>query len=417
MTARRLFDDDEPPRLPFRLVLPDDDGSDTRIQYPGVGAQDGKKADLLSVFQSVQDSHQEDRPAIAPDVLESCRSGWPLHHFYDVVLAPWRRRQLGDGKIKAGSLQKERQSVRCFATWDADQQPENWPGGNIWNGLPVGFLAAHYFEKWAASRITKSGLAVDTVKSRWCQLRTVINWAVKLQVAPSACLPNLEPLFDKHRETAILADGNFDEFCPTTYTLAQLEAVYRELASEIDLQAAWVLGANAGPRTVDLFGLRWGVNVRLANDPPDLFYKAQKTGRKHWVPLAPCTALHLRRLAQYQSHLNPDEPGGLVFPRLTSGDNKDPEKSRAARARTERLKAALIRCGLDAAVESSDYNRPVQVLRATCSTRLNNHRPGKGLLVTHGKDASVNSKHYWDERDTIVEAVMSLPQPSAFLGM
>jgi integrase len=196
-----------------------------------------------------------------------------------------------------------------------------------------------------------------------------------------------------------------------------LEAVYFALANEPDLQTAWVLGATIGPRTVDLFSLRWGANVQLNASPPEVWYIAKKTGKVHWVPLPPCAVAHLRRLARSQGHLNPDEPEGLVFPRLTAGGSKDPEKSRSARARNDRIKAALLSSGLDANNEASDYYKPIQVLRSTCNSRLNNHDAGKGLLITHGKDADVSSQAYWNERDSIIEAVMSLPQPTAFLSL
>lgn len=413
--ARRLpFGDDDRPSLPIRLFRGPENESDTRTIHPGVGATGGRSPDLAAIYAEVRDGHQTDQPAIAEADLATARATWPLALFYDRVLAPWRHRQLGRGSVAEGTLQKERQSLRCFDAWDQQQQPARWPAGNIWRGLPVGYLAGHYFERWAADRVAT--LAVDTVESRWCALRTVVNWAMRLGAMDAQKLPSLAPVFDRRREELALVDGDYDDFVATTYTLDQLEAVYRALAGELDLQAAWVLGSAAGPRTVDLFGLRWGQNIRLQADPPELFYRARKTGKVHWVPLAPCVVAHLRRLARSQGHLNPEEPEGLVFPRLTAGASKDPEKSRTARARNDRLKAALAAAGLPADAES-DYHKPVQVLRATCNTRLNNHRAGKGLLVTHGKEADVSSRHYWDERDALIEAVMTLPQPPAFLSL
>lgn len=417
MTARKLFDD-ELPKFPIRLFPGDDDGSDTRITYPGVGAQDGPKADLLSIYAGVAADHKADQPTLGQADIAQARETWSLATFYDNVLAGWRRRQLGRGEVEAGTLQKERQSLGCFDTWDQKQQPDNWPGGQIWRGLPCGFLQAHYFERWATDRLEGVGrpkpLAIATVESRWCQLRTVLNWAMRLGVMDQIVLPCLTPLLDKHQRKVISMDqSDFDDFSPTVYSDHELGAVYLALASESDLQTAWVLGANTGPRTGDLFGLRWQGNVRLKATPPHLFYEAEKTGKRHWVPLAPCVVAHLVRLAKSQNHLNPLEPEGLVFPRLTAGDSQDPEKSRAARARTARLKSALVAAGL----QGHDYTKPIQILRATCNTRLNNHRPGKGLIVTHGKDADVSSQHYWNEREPLIEAVMTLPQPAAFLSI
>jgi integrase len=356
-----------------------------------------------------------DQPEIAGNDLAACRAGWCLARFYDCALAPWRRRQLGRGEVAAGTLQKERQSLACFDAWDQSAQPDNWPAGHIWRGLPCSYLRGGRFEQWAADRLQT--LSIGTVESRWCALRTVLNCAIDLGAMDRQKLPNLAPLFESRRnELALL--GDYDDFVATTYTLEQLEAVYLALASEPDLQTAWLIGSIAGPRTVDLFSLRWGMNIKLPTPGRlygELFYTARKTGKKHWVPLPQWAIAHLRRLADSQRHLIPGEPEGLVFPRLTAGASKDPEKSRAARARNDRLKAAMVACGLDADRDDSDFHKPIQVLRSTCNSRLNNHRAGKGLLVTHGKDADVSSQSYWNERDSIIEAVMSLPQPPAFL--
>jgi len=408
-----------PPKL--GLFRGSDSKSDTRSGYPGVGAPgrdsiggaSGAKPDLASIYEAIRDGNELDQPEISPEDLTECRETWCLARFYETVVAPWRRRLLGRNGVKPGTLEKERQAVRCFDGWDQQQQPDRWPAGNIWRGLPTRYLAGRYFERWATDRMT--GLAVATVESRWNALRTVINCAIRLGAMDQQLLPCLSPLFDKRREELAL-EGDYDEFVATTYTLDQLGAVYHALADVPDLQTAWVLGANAGPRTVDLFTLRWSVNVRLNADTPELFYAARKTGKKHWVPLPPCVVAHLRRHLATQRQLCP-EPEGLVFPRLTAGASKDPEKSRAAHARNDRLKEALVACGMDANDEDSDYWKPVQVLRATCNTRANNHRAGKGLLITHGKDADVSSRHYWDERDALIEAVMTLPQPPAFLSL
>lgn len=409
MPARRLFEVD-PPSLPLRVYSPAERRSDTRITQPGVGA--GARADLAAIYASVRDEHQEDSPEISPADHAACRASWGLQRFYDVVLSPWRRRQLGRGEVKPGTLQKERQALGCYDAWDQQQQPERWPAGNIWRGLPCSFLAGHWFERWATDRL--ESLAVDTVESRWCAVRTVLNGAIRLGVT-EAVAPNLSPLFDRKRELMAL-DGEYDEFVATTYTVDQVEAIYLALAGEPDLQTAWLLGAVAGPRTVDLFSMRWGVNIKIPTPGRtygEMFYTARKTGKKHWVPLPLFLVAHLRRLAQAQGHLVATEPEGLVFPRLTAGASKDPEKSRAARARNDRLKLALASVGLPTD-EASDFHKPIQVLRATCNSRLNNHRAGKGLLVTHGKDADVSSRHYWDERDSLIEAVLSLPWPNVF---
>lgn len=416
MIAKRLFDDDQP-SVPMRLFSPPEIESEPRITYPGLRTEDSKpvgKTNVLHLFAAMRDENQEDRPSLTEAEVAEARSTWPLNLVYQRAIADWRQRQLKRGEVTTGTLEKERQSVRCFADWDSHQQPPKWPAGHIWTGLPVSYLAAHYLQRWVADRLKEGVLSVGSMKVRWCHLRTVINIARRLGVIDETPKPLLQPIYEAH---SAAAEGDYDDLCPTSYSNDQLEAVYRALAGSIDLQTAWVLGANTGPRTIDLFGLRWQINVRIQNDPPDMFYKAVKTGKKHWVPLAPCVVKHLQRLIASQRHLNPNEPHGLVFPELSGGDNKDPEKSRAARDRNCRLKDVLRGIGLNVDNEQDDHFKPWQVLRATCNTRLNNHRSGKGLLVTHGKDADVSSRHYWDERDAITEAVMSLPQPAAFRSL
>ena len=425
MSARRLFDTDVPV-APMRLFAPADEPGETGIVYPGLAtgssspvfSPQSRPSDVYSIFREMQSQHQEDRPELSTADAELARTQWPLSVVYDRAIAEWRMRQLARGEIKPGTLEKERQSVRCFGAWDSHQQPDNWPAGHIWTGLPVSYLGAHYIERWVEDRL-REGMASGTMASRWCHLRTVINVAVRLRVIDATPKVDLTPIHDSHAESAA-DDGEDDDDSPIVYTTNQLEEVYHALAGQIDLQAAWVLGANVGPRAGDLFGMRWHQkprSLRIDLDAPEVFYTAQKTGKKHWCPLAPCVVNHLRRLIQSQGHLNPQRPEGLVFPRLTSGNHKKPEKSAAARRRTDRIKDVLRSMGLKVDHKSDDHFHPWQVLRRTATSRLNNHRSGKGQLVTHGKDADVNSQSYWNERPAITEAVMSLPQPAAFRSL
>lgn len=411
---RRLFPDSTEPSPVLKLFSAPDGPPAHRTTYPGRSDQDAilprSTPNLAAIYSTIRDEHKQDGPE--PIDPATVAAEWPLGRLYEESLSPWRRRQWERGEVARGTLEKERQSIRDFSEWDCHQQPAHWPAGHIWRGLPCGFLAAHYFEQWAKDRL-RAGLAAGTVRSRWCQIRTVLNCARRLgvvQIAP----PNLAGVIATEEQAAVdRGEIDEDDFVPTTYTDDQLSAVYQALSGRFDLQTAWVLGANCGPRSGDLFGLRWSINVKLHSEVPELFYKATKTGKRHWVPLAPCVVSHLRFLAKSQSHLDPSAPEGLVFPRLTSGNCRDPEKSRAARERNAILKAALDSVGL-AVQQVPDYAKPWQVLRATCNSRLNNHRSGKGLLVTHGKDTSVSSQHYWNERPALIEAVQSLVQPAVF---
>lgn len=421
MTARQLFPTGQP-SLPLRVFSEPDEPSDVRIVYPhvqkpvpsgpGIVRPETLNPDVMAAFALMREANQKDVPRLDESTRQAARL-WTLAEFYDQALSGWRHRQLDRKEVSQGTLQKERQSLACFSEWDKRQQPPNWPSGNIWRGLPVSFLSAHYFEQWAIERLN-GGLAIGSVEGRWCQLRTILNWLVKLRVIDQSPACNLAPAIERHRQAAIdRGDLDEDDFTPTAYTDSQLSAVYAGLSGRLDMQTAWVLGANSGPRTVDLFGLRWGINVRLDAETPEMFYKAKKTGKRHWVPLAPVCVAHLKRLVHSQGHLDPLAPGGLVFPHLTAGSCSDSEKSHAARARNAVIKSVLASCRISEA-NPKDYAKPWQVLRATANSRLNNHSPGVGLIVTHGKEANVGNAHYWNEKPLITKAVMELKQPDAF---
>lgn len=387
----KLFDPAVPEAAPEQ--------ANTRITNPAVG-----QLDLLSYFERVRDEHQDRVKPLAWDEGESFARVHTLPQFYEHLMKPSRDELLQTGKLKRGTLEKELQALRYFGEWDLRESPADWPADVAWPGLPLLYLTGPYLERWLAHLQRDRGLAVGSILPLWYQLRTVLNFAVKLQVLRKAPQPDLG--------RAIKGDEDVDEIddlVPTTFTAAELEAVYRALDGEVEMQVAWVVGSNVGPRTVDLFGLEWDTNVRLDADFPHVFYRAVKTGKRHWVPLAEVTLKQLNRLRRRFLI-----PQGLIFPNLTSARNKDPESSVRARARNARLKAVLRDLGLPADDKKSDYFRPWQVLRSTCSSRLNNHRSGAGRLVTHGKDADVNSQHYWDHRDLIVEACNTLPQPAAF---
>lgn len=407
MVAQSLFVDDEVTETttapPFVLRLASDLPLDVRISNPHVNGTD----DLEACFQSMHQEHRDPLPELTDEEQLVARRTMDLLTVYQTHLAAWRQERRKEGKIAVGTLQKERQSLRCFSTWDKDvsRAPEKWPRGIPWKGLPAGYLASKYFERWIRYRL-ETGMAIGTMEARWNHLRTVLNMLKALSVIDDT--PSID--FAAVVKSFQMSHGDpDDDLVPATYTDPQLEAIYRSM-HEPDLRAAWVLGTNCGARSVDLFQMRWGRDVRLG-DRPEVYYKARKTGRRHWVPLHPVTVSHLRRLVLLQGHLNPDEPQGLVFPRLTSARAKDPEKSRPARWRNARIKVVLTKAGLTV---DGNFDKPWQVLRSTCSSRLNNHRPGSGRLVTHGKDADVNSQHYWDHQPTLVEAIATLHMPAAY---
>lgn len=402
MNARQT---NRPPPAPPALSLftGHDDQADTRIINPAVA----RAEPLASYFEQVAEAHQDRLQPLPPDERRRVKLHSTVQQFYDAHMRPLREEQLAGGEVSKGTLEKEQQAVRYFSEWDLRQAPRDWPDDVAWPGLPIGYLTGPYLESWIKSLLTERGLRSGSVSPLWYQLRTVVNHAVKLKVLDRAPRPSVSSALESVATAA--AD---DDLVPTTFTTDELEAIYRALAGEVEMQVALVVGAAVGPRTGDLFGLRWGSNVRLRCDPPEIWYRAEKTGKRHWVPLHPVTVRQLLRLAR--PLLPGTEEGRLVFPSLTSDRNKDPESSRAARRRNALMKGVLRSLGLPADDKTSDYYRPWQVLRSTCNSRLNNHRPGVGRLVTHGKDADVSSQHYWDAKPLILEGVLTLPQPAAF---
>lgn len=380
IAQRQPFDDDLPPtvKLPAH-----------RMNHP-VRTRPAKFDDKsLACFEMLRNPQQATIQPIPESLRDRVRGGQSLPRFYRLWLRPIRLQQVAEGRITASTLTKERQAIRRFAAFDR-QPPEKWPHDRRWTGLPIGYVSGAYLDRFLAWMLER--VAHGTVESTWCHLRTVLNLAVQLGALDEA--PRPKPIGSADDDEDLFAD---------VYSLEELGRVYTALAEWPALQAAWVLGANVGPRTVDLFGLRWETNVRIEADRPSVLYRALKTGKRHWVPLAGCVLAHLWRLTERRK-------GGLLFREFSGANCKDPERSRAARRRNAIIKGALERAGVE------PYEKPWQVLRSTCNSRLNNHRPGVGRLILHGLDYDVNSQHYFNPTDRIVEAIGSLPQPPEFTG-
>lgn len=400
MVAPSLFSfDDEVTTEPISLRLVVPETFDVRITNPHVR----ETGDLEAIYESMRTENRDPLPELSDEERLHARREMSLPKIYETYLADWRSQRRRDGKLAGGTLQKERQSLRCFGAWDADPQraPRDWPRGVPWTGLPAGYLAQRYLERWLRSRLDE-GYSDGTMEPRWNHVRTVLNMIRRMGIIDEIPVVEYSGVVAAWQKSVGAFD---DDLVPTTYTSDQLQQIYSKL-HEPDMRTALVLGLNCGPRSVDLFGLFWSTNVRLG-DRPELFYTALKTGKRHWVPLHPVTVSHLRRLIAVQGHLDPERPEGQVFPRLTS-HAVDSEKSRPARRRNKRMKSVLSAIGLPT---DGDYDKPWQVLRSTCNSLLNNHRPGAGMLVTHGKDADVSSQNYWNHHPTLVEAIATLPMP------
>jgi integrase len=231
-------------------------------------------------------------------------------------------------------------------------------------------------------------LSSETCRSTWRHLRGILNHAVRVRALESTPEPEWSRAEDRQAKEL--------------YTDGQLAAIYESLAAQADLQVAFVVSVNAGLRSVDLFSLRWS-NVLLRRERPALEFTSRKTGRRQLVPLGPVTVAQLDRWRRATGVLLDD---CMVWPKLTDPDAADPERSRAARRRNARLKAALATLGIE-------HAKPWQVGRLTCNERLERHRPGSGQFVL-GHAATLNSVSYREPSGLIYEAVSTLPQPDCF---
>lgn len=367
-----------------------DSGQDTRIIDPGV---------TPSLFEQLAAEHQSGPKRIPDSELPRVRFDQTLPEFYAEWMAPWRDEQRIAKEVKSGTLSKERQALNRWTKWELENRPPSWPDGKPWKGCPIGYIAGGYLDRFY-SALPKL-YAKDTVESTRNHIRTVLNFARivgALGEVPQAKPLDLEDPDDVEDELA------------TVWTDDEINRLYLALAPHPELQSAFVLSCSAGPRSVDLFTLRWEKNLRLEESPPRLRFRARKSGKKHGIPLADFTVAHLQRLQR--QHLF--DPAGAIFPTLGSIQCQDPEKSHAARRRNTLMKRCMRSAGVP------DHARPWQVCRATCCTRLNNVRPGAGSWVigqsadTSRAGTKLAADHYDNPTEAVIDAILRAPVPEAF---
>ena len=385
----------------------------TRITNPGLISDREKQTvqtqkTTAEILASLVEVEKQDVPELTASDLLYYKASGSVAEFYHKVLSPWRARQLSRGEVTRGTLTNERQSVRCFTDFDVQSVPKGWPASSPWNGRPIGCVTAKYVGEWLTYRLqygSRNGpLSEGSIPKRWNHLRFVLNWAFKLGVLGHQVTLSVPTIVDRHKSD--FEADTIDDLIPTAYSEQQLQAVDEQLDGDLELQTAWVLGAFTGPRSGDLFAMRWQRNIRLSADPADMVYIPEKTRRKRrhiWCPLGSIVVDHLRRLVRQQAHLA--EPQGLVFPRLTDANRKNHEDGENSRARTRRIKRALADAGIP---DSPDTERPWQMLRATANSRLNDCETGMGDRATHGAKPSVQGAFYTDYRDPLLRAVNKL---------
>jgi len=312
-------------------------------------------------------------------------------------MAPWRETERRQGDVSSGTLSKERQALNRWEAWELANPPDNWPAGTRWEGCPVGFIAGGYvdhFHAWLAAKYAK-----DTVVSTRNHLRTVLNFLEKIGAIVKAPQPRPLDLEDP---------DDVEEDLAAVWTADELSRLYAALAPHPALQTAFVFGCCVGPRSGDMFGMRWIKHVRLDDDPPVCRWRAEKSGKKHGIPLAPVVVRHLARLRQ-RGLFDSDGP---VFRELTSIACADPEKSKAARRRNALMKRLMADAGVTA------HAKPWQVCRATCCTRYNDVEPGIGSwVIGQGSDRAgtkLAEDFYYNPSALVVQTILRTPVPAGW---
>lgn len=153
-------------------------------------------------------------------------------------------------------------------------------------------------------------------------------------------------------------------------------------------RTAIVLALNTGPRTWDLFSLRWE-DVRFEDFRyGSVYYRAQKTGKFQRPPLNAIARAHLERLRDL--HLDAE----LVFP--------DFKKNKSFYAAWGRICAA------------AQVTAPFEAFRKTCSTLHDDVARGVGAWLTGHEVRGVNAENYQDPTRRVLRAVYSLKNPVEF---
>lgn len=158
-------------------------------------------------------------------------------------------------------------------------------------------------------------------------------------------------------------------------------------------RAAMVLALNTGPRTWDLFSLKWS-DVRWDDFRfGSVFFAARKTAKVQRPPLNRCASTHLKHL---QSLALDSE---RVFPGFAKG---------------KAFYDAWGRICAKAGVPDADF----EDFRKTCSTLHDDIFPGVGPWLTGHEVRGVNAQNYQNPTKRVLRTVYSLKLPRGFrLGM
>ncbi len=153
-------------------------------------------------------------------------------------------------------------------------------------------------------------------------------------------------------------------------------------------RAAMVLALNTGPRTWDLYQLRWE-DVRW-NDfrYGSIFFSARKTAKMQRLPLNKCARAHLEHLRSLK--LDAEK----VFPGFS--------KNKSFYAAWKRI------------CEKAGVQVPFESFRKTCSTLHEDCVPRTGEWITGHGLRGVNAENYQNPTNRVFKAIYHLKQPRAF---
>lgn len=278
---------------------------------------------------------------------------------------------------KRNTVSKYNSAVSCWAKYSP--RPDSGP----WSGMPIGLITTSYAQGFIDA--AAQHVAAATLRPYWNHLVAIFRHAKRSGVIKKIPKPVL-PVAMKRKPQILQVD--------------QIAAGYAALAADIELQVSFVLSLNVGARPRDIFALQWS---QIATEAGywSVTFTATKTSLAQCVPLADVTVQQLQRLPGWSTR------SGSLFPSLGNAAAKDPERSRPARRRRQKLKAALATVGID-------IDKPYQVCRATCNTRLDAVRDGVGKVVLGHKAKDVNTEHYLNPDQKVREAVFNVPQPDCF---
>jgi hypothetical protein len=380
---------------------------------------------LLAALAADEDSAA--LPRLDPAAAKTARM-LPLATYWETHLMPWCHARVDQSAgMTRRTVETFRDHVRAFSQWDALQKPPaSWPKSRAWHGWPLAAVASGSAVRQFLRAAVSEGIAdrkpwaFSSAKSCLTTLRWILRCAKRQEVVADS--PTFDGLLDELRSLA------GDPLSVTAYTDAELGAIYAQIPAAVDaaiadrtickrhakairkrvireMRAAIVLCANAGPRSEDLFPLRFADHVRLG-DGAQVSFVADKTKKRHIIPLSPVTVEQLDRLHRLHGQLF---DGELLFPHLTNQKCKRPEDAEARRRATKILRTALGLAGL----KNEHFPKPWHAIRKSCRTRFRAIGIAAGLgdvgkLITHGPDADVSSANYLDLSETLTAAVAAM---------